>query len=132
TLQNREVSRDLNGAKGVLVSFSKDAATGDRLYAMHKVEFEINLRAQSKMEQSTPSVSLTYYQDSGNRDGVKEHGCVLIVLDSTGAVQHVDSSVPGAEKFAKEIMALTVPCVLDRNFRVNASLTLPGEIVLNP
>ena len=131
-LQSREVSRDLNGAKGILITVAKDAEDINRLYVMQRVEFDINLRAQSKVEHSTPKVELSYFQDSGNRSGVKEQGCVLIVLDAAGKVEYVDASTSGSEAYVKELLAMKPPCAVDREFRVAEGVSIPPQIRLTP
>lgn len=133
-LQSREVSRDLTGAKGVLITLAKDASAGDdRLYVLQKVEFDVNLRAQGKMEHASPAVKVGYtIGAAGDRVGVKEHGYVLVVTDAAGNMQLADSSPAGNEKYAKEVLALTAPCVVDRSFQVKADASLPGGIELNP
>ncbi len=131
-LQSREVTRDLSGAKGILITIAKDAEDTNRLYVMQRIEFDINLKAQSKIEYSTPKVSLSYDQFSGNRSGVKEQGCVLIVLDAAGTVEYVDASTSGSESYVKELLSLKPPCVVDRTFRVAEGVTLPVQISLTP
>lgn len=131
-LQSREVTRDLNGAKGILITVAKDAEDINRLYVMQRVEFDFELRAQSKVEHSTPKVELSYSQDSGNRTGVKEQGCVLIVLDAAGKVEYVDASTSGSEAYVKELLAMKPPCAVDREFRVAEGVSLPSQIRLTP
>jgi hypothetical protein len=54
-VQSREVTRDLNEAKMTIFTFARPADSGDdRLYLMQKIEFPLDLRAQSKVEQKTP------------------------------------------------------------------------------
>lgn len=132
-LQSREVKRDFIGGKAVMITLGKEAASGgdDRLYVMQKLEWEVNLRAQAKFEQTTPEVRLSYYQGSNYRDGAKEHGYIFIVLDAAGVIQHVDCTPNGNEKHAQAALAFTAPSVIDRDFRVLPNASFHNDIVIN-
>jgi hypothetical protein len=133
TLQSREVKRDLTGAKAVMITLGKEAASGsdDRLYVMQKLEWEVNLRAQGKFEQTTPEVRLSYYQGTNYRDGAREYGYIFIVLDAAGVIQHVDCTPDGNEKHAQAALAFTAPSVIDRDFRTLANANFHNDIVVN-
>jgi hypothetical protein len=132
-LQSREVKRDLIGAKAVIITFGKEAASGgdDRLYVMQKLEWDVNLRAQGKFEQTTPEVRLSYYQGSNYRDGAKEYGYIFIVVDAAGVIQHVDCTPDGNQKHAQAALGFTAPSVIDRDFRVLPNATFHDDIVVN-
>ncbi len=125
-ISNREVQRDLQGAKGLLITLAKNAAeTSGDLIVLQKQEFEVSIRAQSKMVHTTQPVQLTYYQGMP-RSGVRSHGYVLYVLDANGNILLAESSPDGNTKFAKEIMAITeVPCVVDRDFKLQPKADVP-------
>ncbi|MBL9182280.1 MAG: hypothetical protein JNN17_09080 [Verrucomicrobiaceae bacterium] len=130
-VQNREVTRELKGAKITIFTFARPADAGDdRLYLMQKLEFPIDLRAQGKFEQKTPEVRLGYYQGLSSRDGTREHGYLLVVTDAAGVVQHVDGTPDGLQKRADEALKLTAPSVLDRDFRAIPSAPFPSSIEL--
>lgn len=132
-LQSREVKRDLTGAKAVILTFGKEAASGtdDRLYVMQKIEWDLNLRAQGKFEQTTPEVRLSYYQGSNYRDGAKEYGYLFIVVDAAGVIQHVDCTPDGNEKYAQAALGFTAPSVIDRDFKPLPNATFSNDIVLD-
>jgi hypothetical protein len=130
-IQSREVTRDLKGAKMTIFTFARPADAGDdRLYLMQKIEFPLDLKAQSKVEQKTSGVRLSYYQGDAYRDGSREHGYLLVVTDAAGIVQHVDGNPEGMQKEATQIMTLSAPSVLDRSFKVLPNAIFPGTIEL--
>jgi len=132
SIQSREVTREISGAKAVIFTFAKEAGTGDgdQLYVMQRVEQELNLKPQAKLENATPEVRLQYYQGTNYRNGAKEYGYMLIITDSAGVVQHTDCNPPTLEKFVKEALDLKPPCVVSREFRL-MSLPFPsGDIEL--
>jgi hypothetical protein len=133
TLQSREVKRDLTGAKAVMITLGKEAASGsdDRLYVMQKLEWEVNLRAQGKFEQTTPEVRLSYFQGTNYRDGAREYGYIFIVMNAAGVIQHVDCTPDGNEKHAQAALAFTAPSVIDRDFKTLANANFHSGIVLD-
>lgn len=130
-VQSREVTRDLKGAKMTVFTFARPADAGDgRLYLMQKLEFSLDLKAQGKFEQKTPEVRLSYYQGDAYRDGTREHGYLLVITDSAGGVQHIDSTPEGIQKDAKQVMTLAAPNVLDRSFKALPNAVFPPTIEL--
>lgn len=130
-IQSREVTRELKGAKMTIFTFARPADAGDdRLYLLQKIEFPFDLKAQTKVEQKTPEVRLSYYQGDAYRDGSREHGYLLVVTDAAGTVHHLDSNPEGMQKDAKLIMPLTAPSVLDRSFKVLPNAIFPATIEL--
>lgn len=122
-LSNQEVSRDLQNARGLAVTLAKNVAepNGD-LIVLQREEFDISLRAQSKLVHTTQPVRLTYSQDPNFPYGVKSYGYVLIIRDAAGAVLHVQASPDSSARFTKEILSITqTPCVVDREFKVKSS-----------
>lgn len=132
-LQSREVRRELNGAKAIIITLGRDASSGmdDRLYVMQKLEWDLNLRAQAKFEQTTPEVRLSYYQDASERRGAREYGYLFVVVDAAGVIQHVDSSPDGMKKFAQKVLELSAPAVVDRELKVLPDAAFHQDILLN-
>ena len=97
---------------------------------MQKIEFPLDLKAQSKVEQKTPEVRLGYYQGLTSREGTREHGYLLVVTDAAGAVQHVDGTPEGLQKRVDEVFKCAAPAVLDRDFRVISNAVFPSTIEL--
>lgn len=130
-LSNREVTRDLQGAKGLVLTLAKGAAeTGGDLIVLQKEEFEIEIRAQSKMVYTTQPVQLTYDQTSIPRTGVKSQGYVLIIRDASGNILMTEASPDGNQKYVKEILAITeVPCVIDRDFKPRPRAEVPVSYI---
>lgn len=126
-LSNQEVRRDLQNARGTAITLARDLDdSADNLIVLQKVDFELNLRAQSKMVYTTPPVRLTYSQDPSDHYGVKSHGYVLIIRDAAGNIIHVEASPDSNGRYAKEILALErVPCIVDREFRLKSDSTVP-------
>ncbi len=125
-LSNREVQRELQGAKAIVITLAKYAAeTSGDLVVLQKQEFDVSIRAQAKMVYTTEPVQLTYYQGTP-RSGVRSHGFVIFILDAAGNVLLSESSPDGNTKFAKEILAITeVPCVVDRDFKLQPRAEVP-------
>ena len=126
-LSNQEVRRDLQNARGLALTLGKKVAepNGD-LIVLQKEEFDINIRAQSKMVHTTQPVRLTYSQDPDYAYGVKIYGYVLIIRDAAGNLILVEASPDTSAKFAKEILAISqAPCVVDRDFRVKSKTDVP-------
>ena len=126
-LSNQEVKRDLQNARGLVITLGKNVAepNGD-LVVLQKEEFDINIRAQSKMVHSTQPVRLTYGQDPDSPYGVKNYGFVIIIRDAAGNILLVQSSPETSAKFAKEILAINqVPCIVDRDFKVRSKSEVP-------
>jgi len=126
-LSNQEVRRDLQNARELALTLGKKVAepNGD-LIVLQKEEFDINIRAQSKMVHATQPVRLTYSQDPDSPYGVKNYGYVLIILDATGSIVLVEASPDTSAKFTKEILAISqVPCIVDRDFRVKSTAEVP-------
>ncbi|MGV3661624.1 MAG: hypothetical protein ACO1TE_15660 [Prosthecobacter sp.] len=121
-VSNREVSRDLEGAKAVVVTLGKNATNaGGDLVVLQKLKFDLAVRAQSKTSFTTPPMQLTYSAEY--RYGVRSHGYVLFLLDSAGNVLLADSSPEGSAKYFKEISALAeIPCMVDRDFKPQPGL----------
>lgn len=133
SIQSREVTREISGAKLVVLTFAKEAGTGDgdQLYVMQRVEQELNLKPQGKLENATPEVRLQYYQGTNYRNGAKEYGYMLIITDSAGVIQHTDCNPPTLEKFIKEALDLKPPCVVSREFRLMNTSFPTGDIELD-
>lgn len=130
-IQSREVTRELKGAKMTVFTFARPAESGDdRLYLMQKIEFPLELRAQGKSELKTPEVRLGYYQGISSREGTREHGYLLVITDVAGVVQHVDGTPEGLQKNVEEVLKLSAPAVLDRDFRAVPSAIFPSTIEL--
>lgn len=127
-LSNREVQRHLEGAKGIVLTLAKDAAGRDGdLIALQKVEFDVAIRAQAKIEQATERVLLSYIQGASSRIGVLNHGYVVFILDAAGNVLLSRSNPVGNTKYLAEIQAIKeVPCVIDRDFKVRPDAPIPA------
>jgi hypothetical protein len=126
-LSNKEVKRDLDNARGLAITLGKSAAesNGD-LIVLQKEEFDVNIRAQSKMVYATQPVRLTYNQDPDSAYGVKNYGYVLIIRDAAGSILLVEASPDTSARFTKEILAISqAPCVVDRDFRVKSKTEVP-------
>lgn len=124
-LSNQEVRRDLQDGKGVAFTLGKSVgdSNGDFI-VLQKEEFDINLRAQSKMVYSTKPMRLTYNQESAY--GVKSYGYVLIIRDAAGTISLVEASPDGNAKFVKELLTFgEVPCVVDRDFKIKPNADVP-------
>lgn len=126
-LNNREVSRDLSDARGVVVTLGRDSSlSGSDLIVLQKETFEVNIRAQSKIVQSTTPVRLSYSVGAASAFGVKGVGYVLIIHDAAGNILFTEASPDTYGKFTKEIMAITeVPCIVDRDFKLKPSASIP-------
>jgi len=126
-LSNQEVRRDLENARGTAITLARDLNdSGDNLIVLQKVNFDLNIRAQSKMVYTTPPVRLTYSQDPTDRYGVKSHGYALIIRDAAGNIIHVEASPDANARYTKEILALDkAPCIVDREFRLKSDRTVP-------
>ncbi len=126
-LSNQEVRRDLQNARGLALTLGKKVGepSGD-LIVLQKEEFDINIRAQSKMVHATQPVRLTYSQDPDSPYGVKNYGYVLIIRDATGSILLVEASPDTSARFTQEILAISqVPCMVDRDFRVKSKTDVP-------
>ncbi|MBE2286153.1 MAG: hypothetical protein IAE77_22040 [Prosthecobacter sp.] len=126
-LNNREVSRDLTDARGVVVTLGRDSSLpGSDLIILQKEAFEVNIRAQSKIVQSTTPVRLSYSVGAASAFGVKGVGYVLIIHDAAGNILFTEASPDTYGKFTKEIMAITeVPCIVDRDFKLKPNASVP-------
>ena len=126
-LSNKEVKHDLENARGLAITLGKSAAesNGD-LIVLQKEEFDVNIRAQSKMVHATQPVRLTYSQDPDSAYGVKNYGYVLIIRDAAGSILLVEASPDTSARFTKEILAISqVPCVVDRDFKARSKTEVP-------
>ena len=130
-LNNREVQRDLENARGVALTLGKNTGdSGNDIIVLQKEIFDVNIRAQSKMVHSTTPIRLTYSQGAGAPYGVKSYGYVLIIQDGAGNILFVESSPDGNAKFAKEILALSeVPCLVDRDFKLKPDSVVPAAYI---
>ena len=130
-LHNREVKRDLEGASGMILTLGKDATNnGGDLVVLQKVHFDVAIRAQSKVVQSTEKVLLTYFQGAGPRMGVLAHGYVIFILDAAGNVLLSQSNPVGNTKYLKEVQAITeVPCMIDRDFKLQPNSPVPAGYI---
>lgn len=130
-LHNREVQRDLEGASGMILTLGKDATgRGGDLIVLRKVHFDVAIKAQSKIVQSTEKVLLTYFQGVGPRMGVLTHGYVIFILDAAGNVLLSQSNPGGNTKYLKEIQSITeVPCIIDRDFKVQPNAQVPSGYI---
>ncbi|WP_395738883.1 hypothetical protein [Prosthecobacter sp.] len=126
-LNNLEVKRDLENAKGLAVTLGKNVGeTNGDLIVLQKEEFDVNIRAQSKMVYTTQPVRLTYSQDPDAPFGVKNYGYVLIIRDAAGAILLVEASPDTSARFTKELLSLEkAPCVVDRDFKLRARSDAP-------
>ncbi len=130
-LSNQEVKRDLQNARGLALTLGRNAAepNGD-LIVLQKEEFDVSIRAQSKMVYATQPVRLTYSQDPDAPYGVKAYGYVLIIRDASGNALHVEASPDTSAKYIKEILSITqVPCVVDRDFRLKPKSVVPTSYI---
>lgn len=131
-INNQEVTRDLSGAKGIVITLGKNAAesSGD-LIVLQQQHFDVNIRAQSKMEFSTTPVRLSYGKRPGTPTfGVKSYGYALLILDAAGALLFVEASPDSLRKYTQEIIGITeVPCVVDRDFKLNAGAVVPVNYI---
>lgn len=126
-LNNMEVKRDLENAKGLALTLGKNVADPNgELIVIQKEEFDVNIRAQSKIVYTTPPVRLTYSQDPDAPYGVKNYGYVLIIRDAAGAILLVEASPDTSARFAKEILSLEkAPCLVDRDFKLKTKSDAP-------
>lgn len=127
TFSNQEVKRDLESARGTAITLGRElgAASGD-LIVLQKVDFDVNIRAQSKMAYATPPMRLSYSQDPDSQYGVKNYGYVLIIRDAAGAILLVEASPDTSARYVKEILALDkVPCVVTREFQPQSRGQVP-------
>ncbi|WP_395753445.1 hypothetical protein [Prosthecobacter sp.] len=126
-LNNLEVKRDLEKAKGLALTLGKNVADPNgELIVLQKEEFDVNIRAQSKMVYVTPPVRLTYSQDPDAPYGVKSYGYVLIIRDAAGAILLVEASPDTSARFTKEILSLDkAPCLVDRDFKLKTKTDAP-------
>jgi hypothetical protein len=128
---SREVTRDFKGGKAIIFTLARPAdSSNDRLYLMQKIEYELELRAQGKFEQKTPEVRLMS-DGSSSRTGTREHGYLLVIIDATGAVQHVNGTPEGLQKRVDEALKLSAPTVLDRDFQTVSGADFPSSIELS-
>jgi hypothetical protein len=88
------------------------------------------LRAKGKFEQKTPEVRLMS-DGSSSRNGTREHGYLLVIIDATGAVQHVNGTPEGLQKRVDEALKLSAPTVLDRDFQTVSGADFPSSIELS-
>lgn len=127
-LSNQEVTRSLENARGLAIIIGKNAAesNGD-LIVLQKEEFDVSIRAQSKMVHTTQPVRLTYNVGVDTSiAGVKSYGYVLIIRDAAGNVLHVEASPDASAKYVKEILSITeVPCMVDREFKLKPKSDVP-------
>ncbi|MDB6006601.1 MAG: hypothetical protein JWR15_3588 [Prosthecobacter sp.] len=126
-LSNQEVKRELQNAKGLVVTLGRNVgdANGDFI-VLQKEEFDVTLRPLSKMVYSTQNVRLTYSQDPDIAYGVKSYGYILIIRDAAGNILLVEASPGTTAKFAKEVLSLAMaPCVVDRDFRLKPNASVP-------
>ncbi len=126
-LSNQEVNRDLQNARGLALTLGKNVSepNGD-LIVLQKEEFDVNVRAQSKMVHATQPVRLTYSQDPDSPYGVKNYGYVLIIRDAAGNVLLVEANPDTSAKFIKEILSVTqAPCIVDRDFKLRPKAEVP-------
>jgi hypothetical protein len=126
-LNNREVQRDLAGAKCLVVTLARDAAGRDGdLIVLQKVEFDVAIRSQAKSVHTTERVLLSYTQGPSERVGVLNHGYIVFILDAAGNVLLSRSNPVGNTKYLAEIQAIKeVPCVIDRDFKVRPDTSVP-------
>ena len=130
-LSNQEVNRDLQNARGLALTLGRNVgeANGD-LIVLQKEEFDVNLRAQSKMVYATQPMRLTYSQDPDSPYGVKNYGYVLIIRDAAGNILLVEASPGTSARFTKEIIAIgQVPCIVDRDFRLKSKTEVPTSYI---
>ena len=126
-LSNQEVVRNLENARGLVLVLGKTVGdpNGD-LIVLQKEEFDVNIRAQSKMTHATQPMRLTYSQDPDLPYGVKNYGYVLIIRDAAGSVLHVEAGPESSARFIKEILSITqVPCIVDREFKLKPRSEVP-------
>lgn len=127
SLSNQEVKRDLENARGLAFTLGRNLGdpSGD-LIVLQKVEFEMNLRAQSKMVYTTPPVRISYSVDPDSPYGVKSYGYVLIIRDAAGNILLTEASPDASARYTKELIAIDkVPCVVSREFRVQTRGEVP-------
>ena len=129
-ITNRELQRDLENGKGIVVVLAKDETNRDsNLIVVQKELFDVNVRAQSKMTHTTQPVMLTYEQGAAP-SGVRTHGYVILIMDSEERVLYSQSSPTGNTKYASEIMSITeVPCIIDRDFKVLKDAPVPTNYI---
>lgn len=130
-IHNREVSRDLQNARGMAITLGKDtSASGNDTIVLQKEIFDVNVRAQSKIVHSTNPVRLTYGQGIGPSYGVKNDGYVLIIQDGAGNILFTEASPDANAKFTKEIIAIReVPCIVDRDFKIKPDSIVPSGYI---
>lgn len=113
---NKEVSRDLQGAKAVILTLGKNAAVAADVVVLQKLQLDLAVKAQGKTTLTTPPMHLVY--SSEFRYGVRSLGYVIFILDAQGNILLAESSPDGNSKFWKEISAIgEVPCLVDRDFK---------------
>lgn len=115
-VSNKEVIRDLQGAKAVIITLGKNAADATDLIVLQKLQMDLAVKAQGRTTLTTPPMHLVY--SSEFRYGVRSLGYVIFILDAQGNILLAESSPDGNTKFWKEISALNPPpCLVDRDFR---------------
>lgn len=129
-ITNRELQRDLENGKGVVVVLAKDETNRDgNLIVVQKELFDVTLRAQSKITHTTQPVILAQEQGAAPA-GVRTHGYVLLIMDSEERVLYSQSSPTGNTKYAGEILSIAeVPCIIDRDFKVLKDAPVPTNYI---
>lgn len=125
-VSNREVNRDLRGAKAVIFTLGRNATVASQLVVLQKLELDLTVRAQDKATLATTPMQLISSQEP--RYGVRSLGYVIFILDPQDNVLLAESSPEGTLTDWKVLSALaTFPCLVDRDFKPQ-----PGLEVLLP
>ena len=120
-ISNKEVARDLQGAKAVILTLGKNAADAADVIVLQKLQFDLTVRAQSKTTLTTPPVQLMYSAEF--RYGVRGLGYVIFILDAQGNILLAESSPVGNEGRWKEASAIDqCPCLVDRDFKLRPGI----------
>lgn len=113
-VENREVKRDLIGAKLTLIALARSIEDPSDFKVVIHEEMPVSVVAQKKFSQDSKEVRLEYDDQNTYRYGFKYYGHILVLKDNKGSIIETESTPTGMTKNAESALALKIEQIVDR------------------
>ena len=119
---NREVSRNLEGARATLVVFGRAVVDNKEYKVLNREEWAVSVEAH-KSQRLEGKEFQTIYDDSNTiREGYRLHGFVFAIHDASGKMIATDASSPTMLKVIEKALPLQFGAIVDPEMKPRQSV----------
>ncbi len=114
---NRETARDLQGAKGTLVTFARSVLDGRDFQVLGVDTFDLNVLRQASARVEGKAVSYEFDDTGAAQYGYKYHGYCFIVQDATGVIIYSAATPASWGEQLEKVLTLRGGMKIDRDLK---------------